>query len=41
VAYIEATKHPIVKYSVFCVEFRAYGYGEALDSFKREIGDRS
>lgn len=38
-AYIESTKHPDMKFKVFCVEFQAVGYAEALESFRHEIGD--
>ena len=39
--YIEDNKHSKVKFKAFCVEFSANGYDEALDSFKREIGELS
>lgn len=37
--YIEGHRAAETKFKVFCVEFEASGYAEAVESFLREIGD--
>ena len=37
-AYFEEHIRRDVQFTVFCVEFRALGYVEAVDEFKRRLG---
>lgn len=37
-AHLEQTMPRVVQFAVFCVEFRAIGYDEAVADFKRRIG---
>jgi len=38
-ANIETQLRPGVRARVFCVEFRAVGYAEAVDTFSRTLGE--
>lgn len=38
-SYLAANAAPGVQFKAFCVEFEAQGYDEAVDAFKRELGD--
>lgn len=40
-AYLDANSHGRTHAKAFCVEFHAQGYSEALDAFKRSLGDPS
>ncbi|MDE4176344.1 hypothetical protein PXK01_19485 [Phaeobacter sp. PT47_59] len=38
-SYLEAHTSGETRFKAFCVEFNAQGYSEAVDAFRRDIGD--